>query len=263
MSTKRYVARELLEQHTKQKKQEKLEQRRLALEQRAKEKRQAKIHISLLIIVFILPLFLFPAYPRNQWQYEIYRYITEQMLITVGTKGPLPFFTILSSIYYTIVTSVFGGYLCFLFIKRVGVSKAFQEKIYSKFFQAEFKASEKYPWLEKPLIKKTIVSGIFFLFLLIGILHFLHDEISFQDGSRRGALIQLSYNYRIGVIFWEACISTITIFPFFYFGFLLIYIVNYFFRGLGTGKIMIPQKVVSKRTKKRSRKRSETRKINR
>lgn len=256
MSTKRYVARELLEQHTKQKKQEKLEQRRLALEQRAKEKRQAKIHISLLIIVFILPLFLFPAYPRNQWQYEIYRYITEQMLITVGTKGPLPFFTILSSVYCTVVAFIFGFYLCFLFIKRVGVNKAFQEKIYSKFFQAEFDTSKKHPWLEKPLIKKTIVSGMFFFCFLMGMIHFLLDNISFQDGSRRGALIQLGYNYRIGVLFWESTFSVFTIFPFFYFGFLFIYIVNYFFRGLGTGKMNIPQKVVPKRTKKRSRKRS-------
>ncbi|WP_332604586.1 hypothetical protein [Acinetobacter sp. ESBL14] len=261
MSTKRYVARELLEQYTKQKKQEKLEQRRLALEQRAKEKRQAKIHISLLIIVFILPLFLFPAYPRNEWQYEIYRHITEQMLITVGTKGPLPFFTILSSIYYTIITSVFGGYLCFLFIKRVGLGKVFQEKIYSKFFQAEFDASKKYPWLEKPLIKKTIVSGMFFFCFLMGMIHFLLDDISFQDGSRRGALIQLSYNYRIGVLLWESAFSVFTIFPFFYFGFLFIYLVNYFFRGLGTGKIIMPPKKTPKKTKNRSRKRSETRKI--
>ncbi|WP_343581756.1 hypothetical protein [Acinetobacter sp.] len=254
MSTKRYVARELLEQHTKQKKQEKLEQRRLALEQRAKEKRHAKIHISLLIIVFILPLFLFPAYPRNQWQYEIYRYITEQMLITVGTKGPLPFFTILSSIYCTVVASIFGFYLCFLFIKKVGMNKAFQEKIYSKFFQAEFESSKKYPWLEKPWIKKTIVSGMFLFCFIMGMGHFLLENISFQDGSRRGALIQLGYNYRIGVLFWESTFSIFTIFPFFYFGFLFIYLVNYFFRGLGTGKIIIPQKMVSKRTKKRSRK---------
>ncbi|MBJ9956298.1 hypothetical protein [Acinetobacter courvalinii] len=254
MSTKRYVARELLEQHTKQKKQEKLEQRRLALEQQAKEKRKAKVQIAFWIIVFVLPLFLFPAYPRNQWQYELYRYITEQMLITVGTKGPLPFFTILSSIYYTIITSVFGGCLCFLFFKRVGVSKAFQEKIYSKFFQAEFKASEKYPWLEKPWIKKTIVSGIFLFCFIMGMGHFLLENISFQDGGRRGALIQLGYNYQIGVLFWESTFSVFTIFPFFYFGFLFIYLVNYFFRGLGTGKIIIPQKVVPKRTKNRSRK---------
>lgn len=263
MSTKRYVARELLEQHTKQKKQEKLEQRRLALEQQAKEKRKAKLQIAFWIIVFVLPLFLFPAYPRNQWQFEIYRYITEQMLITVGTKGPLPFFTILSSIYFTILTFVAGCYMCLLFIKKVGMNKAFQEKIYSKFFQAEFEASKKYPWLEKPWIKKTIVSGIFLFCFIMGMGHFLLENISFQDGSRRGALIQLGYNYRIGVLFWESTFSVFTIFPFFYFGFLIIYLVNYFFRGLGTGKIIIPQKVIPKRTKKRSRKRLETRKINR
>ena len=258
MSTKRYVARELLEQHTKQKKQEKLEQRRLALEQQAKEKRQTKIHTIFLIIVFVLPLFLFPAYPRNQWQYETYRYITEQMLITVGTKGPLPFFTILSSIYCTVLAFILGCYMCLLFIQKVGVNKAFQEKIYSKFFQAEFEASKKHPWLEKPLIKKTIVSGIFLFCFIMGVSHFLLENISFQDGSRRGALIQLGYNYRIGVLFWESTFSVFTIFPFFYFGFLFIYLFNYFFRDLGTGKIIIPQKRPKKRNQKRSHKRPQT-----
>jgi hypothetical protein len=257
MSTNRYVARELLEQHTKQKKQEKLKQRRLALEQqRAKYKKQNKILLVFLLILFVPPLLLFPAFPQNLWQYEIYRYITEQMLISVGTKGPLPFFTILSSIYVTIVMLVLSVYLCFLFIKNVGIKKQFQEVIYSKFFQAEFDASKKHPWLEKPLIKKTIVSGIFLLCFIMGMTHFLLDNISFQDGSRRGALIQLGYNYRIGVILWESTFSILTIFPFFYFGFLFVYLFNYFFRGLGTGKIILPQKVVPKRTKKRSRKRS-------
>lgn len=254
MSRKPYGTSDLPEQPAKQKKQQKQQQKRLVLEQQAKAKRKAIAVIACLMIVFVLPIFLFPAYPRNQWQYEIYRYISEQMLITVGSKGPLPFFTILSSIYYTLITSVIGGYLSFLFIQRTGVGKAFQEKIYSKFFQDEFKASKKYPWLEKPLIKKTIVSGIFLLLLLMGILHFIFDEISLQDGSLKGALIQFSYNYRLGVIFWEACISIITIFPFFYFGFLIIYLVNYFFRGLGTGKIIMPPKVVHKSARKRSRK---------
>lgn len=254
MSTKRYVARELLEQHTKQKKQEKLEQRRLALEQQAKHKKQNKVLLVFLLILFVPPLLLFPAYPRNQWQFEIYRYITEQMLITVGTKGPLPFFTILSSIYCTVLTFVAGCCICLLFIKKIGVNKAFQEKIYSKFFQAEFEASKKYPWLEKPWIKKTIVSGMFLFCFIMGMGHFLLENISFQDGSRRGALIQLGYNYRIGVLFWESTFSIFTIFPFFYFGFLFIYLFNYFFRGLGTGKINIPQKVVRKRIKNRSRK---------
>ena len=64
MSIKRYVARELLEQHTKQKKQAKLEQRRLALEQRAKYKKQNKILLVFLLILFVPPLLLFPAFPK-------------------------------------------------------------------------------------------------------------------------------------------------------------------------------------------------------
>ena len=256
MSTKRYVARELLEQQKKQKKQAKLEQRRLALEQRAKHKKQNKILLVFLLILFVPPLLLFPAFPKNLWQYEIYRYITESMFIIIGTKGPLPFFTILSSIYVTFVMLVLSVYLCFVFIKNVGIKKQFQEVIYSKFFHAEFEASKKYPWLEKSFIKKTIVSGMFFFCFVMSLIHFLIDDISFQDGSRRGALIQLGYNYRIGVLVWESVFSICTVFPFFYFGFLFIYLFNYFFRGLGSGKIIIPQKVVNKGTKKSSRKRS-------
>lgn len=78
MSKNRYVSPEALEQQTK--------------------KKQNKI---LFILLFIPPLVLFPAYPKNQWQYDIYRYITNEMLVIIGTEGLLPFFNILSSIYTT------------------------------------------------------------------------------------------------------------------------------------------------------------------
>ena len=29
---------------------------------------------------------------KNEWQYELYQYITQTMHVTVGTKGPLPFY---------------------------------------------------------------------------------------------------------------------------------------------------------------------------
>ncbi|MCH7337193.1 hypothetical protein [Acinetobacter sp. NIPH 2699] len=254
MSTNRYLARELLAQHTRQKKQKKLEQRRLLLEQKAKQKKQDQRLLFFGFGLFSLPLFLFPAYPKNQWQYDLYRYITEEMFIIVGTKGPLPFFTILSSIYTTLVMMVFCCYLFFLLIKKFRINKEFQEFVYSKFFQAEFESSKRYPWLEKPLIKKIIVSGMFLLCLLMGVLHFIFDEISFKTGSRRGALIEFSYNYKIGVIFWEFIFSIFTIFPFFYFGLFTIYLFNYFFRGLGTGKIIIPLKTIRKRKRRGKRK---------
>jgi len=55
------------------------------------------------------------------------------------------------------------------------------------------------------------------------------------------------------VMFWEIAVSLFSIFPIFYFGLLFLYIINYFFRGLGTGKVAIPLEVPSKK-QKRSRK---------
>lgn len=220
------------------------------LEYQNKQKRQNKILLKLLILIFIPPLLLFPIYPKNDGQYAIYEYITENMFITVGTKGPLPFFTILSSIYITIIMFFFACYFCWVFIKKYGVNKEFQQKIYSLFFQAEFSYSHKYPFLEKPFIKKTLVSSIFLLCFLGSIIHFLQDKISFQSGNRRGALIEFSYNYRIGVLLWESIISLFLIFPIFYFGLLTLYLINYFLRGIGSGKIIIPQQKNKKRKRR-------------
>ena len=97
MSKNRYVSPEALEQQTKQKKQNKI----------------------LFILLFIPPLVLFPAYPKNEWQYDIYRYITNEMLVIIGTEGPLPFFTILSSVYTTFILLVFSCYFCFVFYKKI------------------------------------------------------------------------------------------------------------------------------------------------
>ena len=222
-------------------------------EYQAKQKRQNKLLLQLSILLFIPPLLLFPAYPRNDWQYSIYKYITQNLLITVGTKGPLPFFTILSSIYITMIMFFLSCYVCWLFLKKYGIQENFQKKIYSLFVQFEFSSSYKYPWLGKPIIKKTLVSSIFILCFLGSIWHFVHDEISFQSGSRKGALIEWSYNYRIGVLFWELIMSLFSISPIFYFFLLFIYLGNYFFRGLGTGKIISSKRnsKIKKRKKKR------------
>ena len=148
-------------------------------------------NIALCSILFIIPLFVFPAYPKNEWQYELYQYITQTMHVTIGTKGPLPFFTILYSIYITIVMFFLGCAVCYFFIKEHGINKAYQEEIYKFFFKAEFESSKKYPWLEKPLVKKTLVSSLFALCFIMGILHFIEDDITQQRPRRRGGLISL------------------------------------------------------------------------
>lgn len=216
------------------------------------------LSLIILIIVFITPLILFPIRPSSDWHYKIYRYLIDQMHITIGLSGPLPFFTMLTSVYATVVISLLFCFFFIFFIKKHGVGKTYQENIYKLFFQAEFESSKKFPWLEKPLIKKSIVSSMFILCFILGVFHFTVDDISYASG-RRGALIGFSYNYRIGVIFWELIISMFHVFPIIYFGFLYIYIFNYVFRGLGTGKIVIPVRKVSKvkKGKKKSKRRKK------
>lgn len=206
--------------------------------------------IVICTILFIVPLFIFPAYPRNEWQYNLYQYITKNMHVTIGTKGPLPFFTILYSLYISIAMFLVGCVICYFFIKKYGVNKTYQEEIYKFFFKAEFEYSKKYPWLEKTLIKKTLVSGTFSICFIMGIIHFIDDDISQHRPRRKGGLIAFSYNYRIGVMFWEIITTVFSIFPIFYFGLLFLYVINYFFRGLGNGNVAIPINALSKKQKR-------------
>lgn len=92
--------------------------------------------------------------------------------------------------------------------------------------------------------------GCFFLALY----HFVaFENITLQDGSHRGALIQLSYNFKIGVLIWESCLNQLLIFPIFFL-FLIIYLINYFVRGLDSGKIILTQKTEAKPKRRGKRK---------
>ncbi|WP_236766758.1 hypothetical protein [Acinetobacter junii] len=125
---------------------------------------------------------------------------------------------------------------------------------FSKFFHIEFESSKKYPFLEKPIIKEIIISLIFVGCFFLALYHFVaFENITLQDDSHRGALIQLSYNFKIGVLIWESCLNLLLIFPIFYFLFLIIYLINYFVRGLGSGKIILTQKTEDRRQKTEDR----------
>lgn len=89
---------------------------------------------------------------------------------------------------------------------------------FSKFFQIEFESSKKYPLLKKPIIKEIIISLIFVCCFFLALYHFVaFENITLQDGSHRGALIQLSYNFKIGVLIWESCLNLLLIFSIFYY----------------------------------------------
>lgn len=208
------------------------------------------------IFLFIPPLLLFPIYPSpiKPWQMMLYQFITEEMFITVGTKGPLPFFTVLTSIYVSIVMFLFGLLGCFNFMKRYGINEEFQEKIYSLFFSGEFKLSKRLPFLEKPFVKKFIVTCIVSLIVAIGIAHFIYDNISFPTTSRKGRFIHYCYNYKVGVVFLESMLTLISIIPLFYFPLVTLYLFNYFFRGKSLGRpieILIKAKKPNNRRKRK------------
>lgn len=213
----------------------------------------------LFIICFFLftpPLLFFPSYPSptESWQISLYQFITEKLFITVGTKGPLPFFTILTSIYVSIIMILFGILGFIKFIKYNGVNENFQEKIYSIFFSGEFKLSRKLPFLEKPFVKKFLVSCIVLLVLVIGLAHFLYDEISLPTTSRKGRFFHYCYNYKIGVVVIESLITLFSIVPLFYFSLVTLYLFNYFFRGRSLGRPTIQIKANRRMRKLRYKK---------
>ena len=206
--------------------------------------------------LFIPPLLLFPASPdpTSTWQIPLYQFITEKLHITIGTKGPLPFFTILTSIYVSVVMIVFGMMGCSKFFKYHGVNEKYQEKIYSLFFSSEFDFSKKLPFLEKPFIKKFIITCMVSLIVLLGVAHFLYDDISTIPTRGKGRFFHHCYNYKIGVIFMESFLTLISVALLFYFPLVAVYLFNYFLRGKGLGRsVEIPIK--SKKNKNRRRKR--------
>ncbi len=58
----------------------------------ARKSKENRGNIALCSILFIIPLFVFPTHPKNEWQYELYQYITQTMHVTVGTERPITVF---------------------------------------------------------------------------------------------------------------------------------------------------------------------------
>lgn len=211
-----------------------------------KYRKQNILLCILLLILFIPPVLFFPAYPETVWQDTIYRYITENLHITVGINGPLPFFTVLSSLYTTIFIIFLGSYLFYLLVQKFGLGREFQQEFFEILFQDEFKLSEKFPWLEKPIIKISLIT-IFFICLLLGLsLHLQNENIGFRS-SRKDHFYSL-YHFKLGAILGETILNLLTVLPVFYFLALIIYLINYV-RGLGTGKIISPMPPARKKRK--------------
>lgn len=177
-----------------------------------------------IIFIFFIPPFLFPTFPENYWQRYIYDYITKTLCITIGTKGNLPFFTILASIYTAIIMFILSIYV-FSYINKQKFSKEYQKEFYTFFLKNNL--------VNSISIKLILVSFLFFIGFLGGILHFRMDEISILSTSKN--LIQISYNFRIGIIFWEIIFNFFLVIPIIYLFCLFVYLFN-LFKRVGLGK---------------------------
>ena len=63
------------------------------------------------------------------------------MHVTIGTKGPLPFYDSLQPLYNHSHVHCWLCYMLF-FIRKYGINNAYQEEIYKLFFKAEFESSK-------------------------------------------------------------------------------------------------------------------------
>lgn len=198
-------------------------------------------------------LFL-PDTPVYDWHYKIFKFITQDLKITIGFNGPLPLYTPIVSIYITLLVSVIGFYLIFKFIKQYGIGKCYQERIYD---QVMYFIDAKYTrWLVNyPLLRKIYIYSIHLLFIGISIWHFSDDNISFVR-SRKGSLIALGYQYRLGVIVWEYMFQFLLIGNLICMIFYSIYTLN-ILRGLGWGNThdLTHSTLMTKKQNNRRRKR--------
>lgn len=219
-------------------------------EEKQKTKKQKRVFVFGLLLLFVPPLLLFPAIPSTTWEYNLYQVIEQHLYISVGAKGPLPFFTMLSSLYTGIYVLIMSSYWAIQFIRSHGLGRRFQQQYYEIVFDHRSKHADKFPILDQPIFKKTCVSLLFIFCFMIGLFHFINDDISFASSSRRGQIFVLMYNTKLGVIVAEFLFSLIYVIPVFYFLFLFIYLIN-ILRGLGAGQ-NTPLVVKQRRKKQQS-----------
>ena len=198
-----------------------------------------------------LVFFLFlPNAPIKAWQYQLLEFIHQDLNITLGANGPLPLYTPVVAIYIAMISLVFCIFCLYKFIQEYGMGKKFQEKIYAQtitFIDAKYTR-----WLIRyPILRKFYIYSVHLLFIAMTCWHFSDENISFHR-SRKGGLIALGYQYRVGVILWEYLFQILFIGNIIALCLYILYSFN-ILRGLGWGKIQVQPIEVSQPRKKSKR----------
>ena len=195
---------------------------------------------TIVVTAFSYPLFMMlflPAVPRAPWQEYLFSIITQQLHIVVGLNGPLPFFTVVVSAYLGFWVMIITIWSLINILKKYGVGKKFQQACY-QYIDEEIVNGKYTRWLKQhPILLKLYVMLLILFSSLIGFWHLFDVDISFVRG-RRGGLLALGYQYKLGVIIWESMFYIFSVFSLvmsFLFG---LYIFN-ILRGLGRGNNIV------------------------
>ena len=192
------------------------------------------------VTAFSYPLFMMlflPAVPRAPWQEYLFFIVTQHLHIVVGLNGPLPFFTVVVSAYLGFWVMIITIWSLINILKKYGVGKKFQQACY-QYIDEEIVNGKYTRWLKQhPILLKLYVMLLILFSSLIGFWHLFDVDISFVRG-RRGGLLALGYQYKLGVIIWESMFYIFSVFSLvmsFLFG---LYIFN-ILRGLGRGNNIV------------------------
>ena len=193
------------------------------------------------VTAFSYPLFMMlflPAVPRAPWQEYLFSIITQQLHIVVGLNGPLPFFTVVVSAYLGFWVMIITIWSLINILKKYGVGKKFQQACY-QYIDEEIVNGKYTRWLKQhPILLKLYLMLIILFGLMIGFWHLFDTDISIDHGQRRGALLRLAYQYKLGIMLMESIFYIFSVFSLvilFLFG---LYIFN-ILRGLGRGNNIV------------------------
>ena len=150
------------------------------------------IWIVLLAVMFVpvcLLMFL-PAQPEMNWQHDVFQFITEKLKIQTGRFGPLAFYTVSVTAYFSLLSSIWAVFLfCMIWQEE-------RETTHQTTSQtAQFKL-----W-DGVLMVVCILGFIWFSFSMMQ-WHFAKQDMTIGLG-RNGYLFQSLYQYQLGVVFAE------------------------------------------------------------
>lgn len=128
--------------------------------------------------------------PEMNWQIDVFHFITEKLKIQTGMFGPLAFYTVSVTTYFSLFSTIWAVFLFWLIWQE-----DHESTIQTTSQTAQFKL-----W-DGVLVVVCIIGFIWFSFLMMQ-WHFAKQDMTVGLG-RNGYLFQSLYQYQLGVVFTE------------------------------------------------------------